>query len=63
MAKNQKTQNLNTRVSPEQKAHLIKICGGNISRGVREALNLYFSAKSQESTDKAEALDAQSLSV
>jgi len=63
MAKNKKTLNLNTRVSPEQKARLIALSGGNISKGVREALNLYFFAKSEEAADKAEALDTQSVSV
>jgi hypothetical protein len=63
MAKNKKTLNLNTRVSPEQKARLIALSGGNISKGVREALNLYFFLKSKEASEKTEALDATSISV
>lgn len=54
-----KTTNLNTRVSEEQKARLLRVAGGNISKGVREALTLYFSVKDPP---KAEALIAQNTS-
>jgi len=63
MAKNKKNQYINLRVSQQQKADLVRFCGGNISRGVREALDFYFSAKSEEAADKVEALDTQFISV
>lgn len=56
-----KTLNLNARVSPEQKARLIALSGGSISKGVREALDLYFEKK--EASQKAEALGAKSVSA
>ena len=63
MVKIQKTEILNARVSLYDKQRLVSLCNGNVSRGIREALALYFSAKSEEAGDKAEALDEQSISV
>ena len=63
MVKVQKNEILNARVSSCDKQRLVNLCNGNISRGIREALELYFLAKSQEAANKAKALDAQSISI